>query len=228
MAGGFLEYPCVIEGCRGQYSWTSESKLCTLHRMAAYRKAKREAKPVARDGRGDLAKRLGQTVCGATGCMERLASSWHARFCAKHLPTGALAVMPTPTKPPPPGPPVAERILEALAKGIAPRHAIYREVRCSPSALTDAIERLLLEGRILRSRTGLYCLPVNKEAVQCLTPGCGHPLEKYRATDYCHKHAATAFPCVLASDGCEGRVAAWSRSRVCARHPAGLRRAIGA
>ena len=132
-----------------------------------------------------------------------------------------------PTKPaPPPGPDVAERILAALAKGIAPRHAIYREVGCGPSALGDTLNKLLREGRIHRSRTGLYCLPVNKDVAQCQFKDCGQPLEKYRSVDFCREHAGAAFPCVLASEGCRGRVAAWSRSRVCARHASGLRRGV--
>ena len=80
--------------------------------------------------------------------------------------------------------------------------------------------------RIHRSRTGLYCLPVNKDVAQCQFDGCGQPLEKYRSVDYCREHAGAAFPCLLAREGCRGRVAAWSRSRVCARHASGLRRGM--
>lgn len=223
MPGGFLEYPCVTPGCTGMHSWTSESKLCTLCRMAAYRRKMKQASTVARDGRGDIARRLGQAVCAAARCSERLGAGWPARFCQAHLPDGALALMPKPTPRPPPGPSIEERVLAALAKGIAPRHAIYREVGCSASALGDAINRLLREGRVLRSRTGLYCLPVNKDVAQCQFADCGKPLEKYRNLDYCREHAGAAFPCVLASEGCSGRVAAWSRSRLCQRHAGGLR-----
>jgi len=52
---------------------------------------------------------------------------------------------------------------------------------------------------------------------------CKSPLYHYSLSGYCHTHAAAARPCVMAHEGCTGRVASWSRSGVCRRHASGLK-----
>ncbi len=49
---------------------------------------------------------------------------------------------------------------------------------------------------------------------------CGVAIRRY-VTGYCRKCLPVARPCVMARSGCEGRVAAHSRSGICSRHASG-------
>jgi hypothetical protein len=47
-------------------------------------------------------------------------------------------------------------------------------------------------------------------------------LGKVNQWGYCADHVGVALACVMSSEGCRGRVGAWSRSRICPRHPRSL------
>lgn len=49
---------------------------------------------------------------------------------------------------------------------------------------------------------------------------CGVAIRRY-VTGYCRKCLPVARACVMARSGCEGRVAAHSRSGICSRHASG-------
>lgn len=52
---------------------------------------------------------------------------------------------------------------------------------------------------------------------------CGKRKSRYSQSTHCLGCAATAFPCVMAHEGCLGRVASWSKSRICSKHDSGYR-----